>query len=286
MMDNPFLLNAIRRVTTAKTNKRTASGIEPCLIEKRPRFVPVLERITPEQFIQRLNVTQEQVDIIERYEQKSPEWLNARKGLITASNFGSAIGVNRHTSRRALLKDMVWGAAFTGNAATRWGCDNESKACDVYVQTKQNEIENSRGLERAADDVITHFNVVQKGLVINPARPWMGNSPDGIIELTYASGRTETALLEIKCPFRKTFYDNTVPPHYMAQIQGTMGNLSLPWCDFVVWTPSETQITRVPFDPEYWSGLLLPNLADFYFNQYVPAAVNKENGLLEDGAIE
>ena len=114
----------------------------------------------------------------------------------------------------------------------------------------------------------------------------MGNSPDGIVELTYASGKKETGLLEIKCPFRKTFYADTVPPHYMAQIQGTMGNLSLPWCDFVVWTPSKTQITRVPFDPEYWSVLLLPNLTDFYFNQYVPAAVNKENGLLEEGVVE
>lgn len=253
--------------------------------------------VTAEQFIARLAVTQEEVDIIERYEQKSAEWLNARKGLITASNFGSAIGVNKYTSKRALLKQMVWGNGFTGNAATRWGCDNESVACDIYVETKQMEIEERKtkssrerelppGEREFPLDGVVELRVEQKGLVINPKRPWMGNSPDGIVHVTHASGRTETGLLEIKCPFRKTFYADTVPPQYMAQIQGTMGNLCLPWCDFVVWTPSETQITRVPFDPEYWSSLLLPNLTDFYFNQYVPAMVNRENGCLEEGSVE
>jgi hypothetical protein len=76
-----------------------------------------------------------------------------------------------------------------------------------------------------------------------------------------------------------------VPVYYYAQIQGTMGNLQLSWCDFVVWTPSGTQITRVPFDPVFWNDQLLPKVSHFYFETYVPLAIRKQKGLLATGKI-
>jgi len=289
----PFLNmdNAVRR-PSANDN-----ATEPP--SKKRKVVSHSQRITGEQFVSRLAVTQEKADIISNYEQKSEDWLDARKGRITASNFGSAIGKNKYQSRRGLLKQMLW-HTFRGCAATRWGCEKEEVALDVYVNTKQIDIASAArvaDLENATDEekdeIVTDLWVEERGLVINPERPWMGNSPDGIVHTTYASGRKELALLEIKCPFKKTFYppepeppNYPVPPQYMCQIQGTMGNLGLPWCDFVVWTPTETQITRVPFDPNFWNDIMLPGLTDYYFNDYVPAAVNQENGLLEDGETE
>jgi hypothetical protein len=136
------------------------------------------------------------------------------------------------------------------------------------------------------DDFVTRIEVEDTGLVINPERPWMGNSPDGIIHVTYQSGRTDRGLLEIKCPFKKTFYTpDAVPVYYYTQIQGTMGNLGLSWCDFVVWTPTGTQITRVPFDDVFWTEKLLPKVSDFYFKLYVPLAIKKEQGLLPNGQV-
>lgn len=257
---------------------------------KRQRVVtPVNERITAIEFIDRLIVTEEESMTISKYEQKSQAWLDARKGRITASNFGAAVGRNPYQTRRALLKQMLW-SSFRGNVATRWGCDNEPVACETYVVAKQLEIAQqvdrvANASEEEKDSIVTELYVEERGLVINPERPWMGNSPDGIVHVTYASGRKEVALLEIKCPFKKVFYPDTVPTQYMAQIQGTMGNLKLPWCDFVVWTPTETQITRVPFDPTYWNEMLV-GLTEFYFHEYVPAAVHKENGLLGEGEVE
>ncbi|MCH9715574.1 MAG: YqaJ viral recombinase family protein, partial [Gammaproteobacteria bacterium] len=254
---------------------------------------PMEERITSQDFVARLSVTQEKAKQIEEYEQKSDEWLDARKGRMTASNFGAAIGLNKYQSRQALVKNMLW-RKFKGNKATEWGCVNESVAFETYRQTKQEEVDNN--LERLDNDLsitdeekdmmIVDVQLSETGLVINPDRPWMGNSPDGLIDLTYASGRKERGLLEIKCPYSKRFYKEGVPIYYYCQIQGTMGNIGFPWCDFVVWTPQETQITRVGFDQEFWTGTLLPGLEDFYFNMYVPAAVNQENGLLRDGETE
>jgi hypothetical protein len=259
---------------------------------KRRKLTPPAEPLTAEAFVARLAITQERADVIERYEQRSEEWLEARKGRITASNFGSAVGRNKYSTPTALVKNMLW-ATFKGNICTRWGTEHESDGEDCYAASKHMDILDNPDetilaamSEAERDVIVTALRVEEAGLVINPERPWMGNSPDGLIHVTYASGRLETGLLEIKCPYGKKFYPDTVPPQYMAQIQGTMGNLGLPWCDFVVWTPQETQITRVPFDPEYWNGMLLPKLTEFYFNRYVPAAVNKENGLLEEGEIE
>eukprot|EP00467_Chlorarachnion_reptans_P014733 CAMPEP_0114516458 /NCGR_PEP_ID=MMETSP0109-20121206/17339_1 /TAXON_ID=29199 /ORGANISM="Chlorarachnion reptans, Strain CCCM449" /LENGTH=69 /DNA_ID=CAMNT_0001696849 /DNA_START=396 /DNA_END=605 /DNA_ORIENTATION=+ len=54
------------------------------------------------------------------------------------------------------------------------------------------------------------------------------------------------------------------------------------WCDFVVWTPARTQVTRYHFDEAYWSQVLLPALEAFYFDRLLPALVAKENHGVEE----
>jgi len=73
-----------------------------------------------------------------------------------------------------------------------------------------------------------------------------------------------------------------IPPYYFDQIQGTMAVTGRLWCDFVVWTPSQTQVSRYFFDSEYWSKSLLPSLEDFYFNLLLPALVAKQNVGVEE----
>lgn len=240
--------------------------------------------MSKEEWMAQLEVTPEKALEIRGYEQGTPEWLQSRVGRITSSNFGAAIGTNKYTSPRALVKQMLWGE-FKGNAATRWGSENEDVARDEYIQVIKNQI--AEGAFAGADDPLVDIAVEECGLVINPERPWMGNSPDGLITMTYASGKTEVGLLEIKCPYRKEFYaPDPVPSYYFAQVQGTMGNMRLPWCDFVVWTPTGIQITRVPFDTAFWDTTLLPGVTRFYFDQYLPLALHKENGRLQPGTLD
>jgi hypothetical protein len=73
---------------------------------------------------------------------------------------------------------------------------------------------------------------------------------------------------------------------YYDQIQGSMGFLGIPWWDFVVWTPQQTQIRRVEFDKEYFDQELFPRIETFYMTEYLPRAVLKRQGLLQPGKID
>jgi predicted phage-related endonuclease len=254
-----------------------------------------------------LAVSEQDVDVIAAYVQGSAEWLRSRVGRITSSNFGAAMGINPFTSRRQLLKQLLWGG-FHGNVATAWGQNHENVARLEYIENIEDEIRQQLIVHEASalktneidvppknnvssilddDAILISISIEETGLLITPERPWMGNSPDGIIHLTYKSGRKEKGLLEIKCPFKKQFYTpNPVPAYYYSQIQGTMGNLGLPWCDFVVWTPTGMQVTRVLFDQSYWDDDMLPKVTQFYFDMYMPLAIQKQKGVLPTNQID
>lgn len=240
-----------------------------------PRPVPEAERVTEESILQNLTISWEDSQRIEKIPQGTQAWLDARKNRLTASNFGAAIGMNRYKSPTGLIRDSLW-CNFRGNAATRWGSEHEDIARDAYVERVQREIDEGTSQ-------FTSIRVEETGLFVNPATPWLGSSPDGIVHVTTRDGGSHKFLLEIKCPFRKAFYSDTVPTYYNCQIQGVMANMDLPYCDFVVWTPTGMQVTRVPFDKEFWEGTLFPGLEKFYKERYLPAIVAKANGLLAPG---
>ena len=274
--------------------------------------VPLEQRIDADTFLHRLEVNTREINEIEAYDQKSEPWLRARKGRLTASNYGAAAGHNKYQPPHGLVRQMLW-HTFKGNKNTQWGVDHEAIAFEMYrefmlndmklqhqyaqtyqqsghVFTPQQQQEWAEAMLYPSATPIT-FEVVETGLAIRPPRFWLGNSPDGLVHVTYSDGAKETGLLEIKCPASKKLYGNAhspngIPAYYMDQIQGTMGNLKLPWCDFVVWTPHKMSVVRVPFSNKYWTDSLLPALTDFYFNLYLPAAVKKANNELDDGKIE
>lgn len=253
------------------------SVAEPQRPVPRPSVPRPSVLITKQDVVRNLSLTQTQADDIANIPQGTLAWLDARKHRLTASNFGAAVGMNKYKSPRGLLKDMLWNT-FKGNAATRWGNNHEDIARDAYVAQVQHEI--ATGASK-----YTSIRVEETGLAVNPERPWLGSSPDGVVHVTTANGESHQFLLEIKCPFRKQFYDPPVPTYYNCQIQGVMATMGLPYCDFVVWTPTGMQVTRVDFDADFWETTLLPGLHNFYHNMYLPMAVAKHNGDLEEGEI-
>lgn len=218
--------------------------------------------------LESFRVTREQRLEIMGYPQRSEEWLQARSGRLTASNFGAAIGHNRYKTARATIASMLW-RTFRGNAATRWGQEHEDIAARLY----ESYMIQLRGPEH-------RFETAFPNLIVSLKYPWAGVSPDGFVRDGDRLGG-----LEIKCPFRKRLYD-FIPAMYYDQIQGTMGFLGLKFWDFVVWTPNFMQIRRVPFDEAYWSQELLPGLEKFYMTQVLPRLVMKDQGLLEEPAID
>lgn len=244
----------------------------------QPEPLPPSKQISCKSVLERLAITPEQSAAISAIPQGTQPWLDARKNRLTASNFGAAVGMNRYKSPRGLVKDMLWNT-FKGNQATRWGSEHEDIARDAYVAKMQADIDAGVG-------PYTSIRVEETGLHVNPERPWLGSSPDGVVHVTTRDGGAHKFLLEIKCPFRKQFYQPPVPVYYNCQIQGVMANMDLPYCDFVVWIPGDLQITRVDFDTEFWNSTLFPKLDSFYHTMYLPAAVAKHNGLLGQGEID
>jgi putative phage-type endonuclease len=219
-------------------------------------------------FLESLNVTPAEREEISVAPQRSQAWLRSRRGRLTASNFGAAIGANKYQTKRALLAQCLW-PSFKGNAATEYGTKFESVAVEHYKQWLE-ETQAQSGL----------CSIDFPGLLVNLAYPWIGCSPDGIVTLNGVR-----FLLEIKCPFKKAFYDS-IPPYYYAQIQGICGFECLPWCDFVTYTPQALRVQRFMFDKPYFEDILLPGLEHFYFAEFLPRLFLRESGALRSGEID
>lgn len=109
-------------------------------------------------------------------EQRSEEWLQRRRQLVTASEMASVLSQNPYESRVALLRKKVGvgPARPTDNFYTRHGNENEAKACLMY--------------EQATGHKVIAFGLLQSNV---EGQTHIGGSPDGIT----CCGR----LLEIKC---------------------------------------------------------------------------------------
>ena len=166
--------------------------------------------------------------------QRSPEWFKEREGKLTASMFGAAAGIGPGSRQQAWRRHFGL-EVFHGNEATQWGEDNEPNARKCYEQH-------------------TGRPVQETGFVVHPELPWLGASPDLLVE--------SDGLGEIKCPFNQKLYLG-IPVYYMAQMQGQMQVTDRQWCDFIVWTPEKMSVQRVYRSNEYWDWLHV-RLADFW----------------------
>lgn len=163
-------------------------------------------------------------------QQGTPAWFNARKGKLTASNFGAAAGVNPWCTRKKALRQQLGLEGFSGAPeACIWGTKNEKNAIKDYM-------------------VRTGNIVVAKGLFTHPDYSWLGGSPDGLVG--------DDGIIEVKCPFYKQVPHDTIPPHYYCQVNGLLEILDRKWCDYISWTPKAMKIYRVYRDPELWGHLL------------------------------
>lgn len=181
-----------------------------------------------------------------QHEQRSPEWYAARKGRLTGSMAGAALGLAPYMSKddclRALVRDMHgMPSEFEGNIATDYGNSMETQA-------------------RSAYELLTGETVELAGFV--PYEDWSGASPDGYIG--------KNGLLEIKCPFglRKdpdpVFKSIDDQPHYYAQMQLQMHVTGREWCDFYQWSPHGEKLEAVNYDPD-WIADNLPRIKAFWW---------------------
>ena len=263
-------------------------------------------------FVAPLAVTAADVTRIAALEQRTEDWHRERRKRLTASNFGTAVQHSANETPNALLKKMVWPELRRfGGPACQYGTEHEDDAESMYLM--------DRAIARDEDPSLPEVTMRHTGLVVSQAHPWLAASPDGII---LEDGKP-VGIFEAKCPFgasyaqamcggprlfysnrdyktvpadrpfpklrtgkkHKTLFHENVPSQYYDQVIGQCAILGLPFADFVVWTRTATQITRVPFCRDYWENELFPALRDFYFNKYLPTMRLREEGELVHGTI-
>ena len=177
------------------------------------------------------------------FEQGTPEWLQSRAGLLTASRMSDALPAVRGgtTQARQNLKLEILAERFTGtpatfyaNAAMRWGTDNEPLARQTYMEFTGNHVE-------------------QVGLAVSTEIDFFGASVDGLV-VDCATGATGN--LEIKCPTSQTFFkwviEGAIPEQHKPQMLAQMAVTGRHWADFVA------------FDPRF------PAEQDLFIRRFVP----------------
>ena len=134
-----------------------------------------------------LNVTEKMVKCVEtatRDQSKSKLWYKFRAGHITASRMKAVCCANAAKPSQSLIKGICHPEAFSFTSkATKWGCSHENEAREIYTRTSKSQH--------------SDFSVTDCGLFLSTQWPFVGASPDGIINCS-CHGR---GVLEIKCPF-------------------------------------------------------------------------------------
>ncbi|XP_047450575.1 uncharacterized protein LOC125013728 [Mugil cephalus] len=273
-----------QEVQNQDTNNRTTPAARPDPDGgQRPEPVPVGLGVQMDRGLV------EDVEVLTRGQRTNPDWFAWRKNRITAS-VAHSIAHCKFVNGRSLTPPSSYLAAVTGEGprvqtrAMSWGVEMEAEAVRRYQALK------TSALGRPV-------SVLDCGLFIDPRRPWLAASPDGIV-VDHRTGR-RLLCLEVKCPYKhrhrrvedacredKAFclqiqdqdgHQDGQPPSYrlktshsyFTQIQCQLAVTGLEKADLVVFTLEETAVVPVDFDPELWEETV-SKLEVFYRDAVLP----------------
>lgn len=172
-------------------------------------------------------------------EQRTEEWLAARLGKATASNFHKLLAKGEGKTRTRYLLDVV-AQRLTG------------KAAEGYTNADMERGIEQEPLGRMAYEARTGNVVVEVGF-IQHATLQAGCSPDGLIG--------DDGGFELKSVIPtvqiQTIKRGAIPPEHIAQVQGCMWVTGRQWWDFASYSPDflddklRLVVYRVPRDDDY-----------------------------------
>lgn len=155
--------------------------------------------------------------------QGTDEWLNARRGRITGSQF-------------KVTRDRLKNGEYTSKAklyamdTARERCGG--KAADVYVNSAMRFGSEQEPLARVAYEDATGLLVEEVGFAFTTDGKF-GASPDGLVD--------HDGMVEIKTMVSSdTLFKAVVAGEhgeYIDQINGSMWLLGRKWCDLILWAP-------------------------------------------------
>lgn len=156
-------------------------------------------------------------------EQRSEEWFKMRNDKITASDGGTAIGMNKYEPQYNFILKKTVGSDFKSNKFCYHGKKYEHIDTMIY-QYRMN------------------VRVEEFGLLSHPTIDFLGASPDGICTPLKYDGIHKSKfvgrMVEIKCPLTRKIIktgeliDNICPLYYWIQVQLQLECCDLEECDF------------------------------------------------------
>lgn len=205
-----------------------------------------------------------QIECDTRGQSECELWQLLRREMLTASNFGTVCRLRLTTSCAATVKNIIYPPSID-TAAMKYGREKE---------------------EIARKELALQINKEIKicGLFIDCKNPWLGASPDGLID--------EDGVVEIKCPpsaelltaeeaiktlpqlrsiFDKKNPDRMNQNHrFFYQVQGQLNITQREYCIFAIWTPKSIKTVRVSRDIDFWKNEMQPLLTRFYKECMLP----------------
>jgi putative phage-type endonuclease len=176
-------------------------------------------------------------------QQRSPEWLQIRRGKITSSEIHKIMSEKglTDTAKTYLLEKVCehFGGVTepASGQAIEWGTELEPLAIDYYANLTNTEVEKAS------------FNIVSE---------FYGGSPDGTVK--------PDGIIEVKCPFKSANHFKhglinspakfkKIAPNYYYQCMSNMICAKAMWCDFISFDPRVSPdyqmfIYRLELDPE------------------------------------
>ena len=200
---------------------------------------------------------------------ESSEWLELRRKMVTASNFGKIINRLQHTKCANLVKSMLYGRDLSNVASICHGKENEKTALKQLSCQEKVEIQPC-------------------GLFIDPKFPFLGATPDGI---------SEDYIFEVKCPItahriglmeairkrKVTFWKEkdgkleiNIKHHWYIQVQGQLHITGKKVCLFAVWS-GENNLLKTEYiqrDDLFWTNVMEKKLVRFYMDCVVPEIID------------
>lgn len=201
----------------------------------------------------------------------SNSWLEIRKNMITASNFGIVVKRRENSSKAKLVENILYKSNLGNIAAIAHGVENEQLALKQLALQEKVIIEPC-------------------GLYVDHEYPYVGASPDGLIG--------HDTIVEVKCPIVafKNGLDTAIiqnkiqiwkydkkkhlilnkRSNWYFQIQGQLHVTQKKKCLFAVWsgenTPLKTAI--IEKDDNFWENNMKKKITKFYMDWLLPEIVD------------
>ena len=228
-----------------------------------------------------------------RQQANSKVWFEQRAGRVTASKLHSVLHTKLSNPSVSLIKSICYPQKVKfSSEACAYGCRHENEARSSYCT--------------AMKEKHSNFTVKASGLLLDPASPFLGASPDGIVECNCCG----SGVLEIKCPYsckeisfevrvdEQSFFleeddngnlhlkEESHPYYYQVQLQ--MKLYGACYYDFVVWKKDEIFIQRISYNVTFISEALdkivpfikyciLPELVGKWFTRPTQVSVDSSD---------